>query len=113
MGQTMADNSRFRYFPGRISTIPMASTVTVLTLTTAATGSNWTSFSSQECDAIDIVNNTGTTLEYRRSGAGYTIPIPTGSARLVIGIDNASDISVRRSDTSNTQVTVTAEAMKL
>lgn len=109
----MADNSRFRYFPGKISTIPLASTVTVVSVTTAATGTNWTAFSSQECDALDIVNNSGTTIEYRRNGAGSAIPIPTGSARLVLGIDNASDISVRRSDTSNTQVTITAEAMKL
>jgi hypothetical protein len=112
----MSDASRYLYSPGRtpsLSTLPLMTTATIVSVTTAATGTNWTAFSSQACDALDIVNNSGTAVEYRRGGSGSSIPIPSGSARLVLGIENANEISVRRTDTSNTQVTLTAEAFSL
>ena len=99
------------HVPHQRSSIPTASSATILTLTTAATGTNWTAFGSQACNALDLVNNTGTSIEYRRGGAGNTIPILSGSSRLIVGITNANSIEVRRVDTSNTQVTVTAEAL--
>ena len=37
--------------------------------------------------------------------------IPSGAARMVIGITNANQIDVRRTDTGNSQVTVQAEAI--
>jgi hypothetical protein len=93
------------------ASFPTAASAVVVSLTTNATGTTYTAFSSQACTALDLVNNTGTTLEVRRGGSGSTIPVPTGSARLFVGITNASDLQVRRADTSNTQVTVTAEAL--
>lgn len=93
-----------------MSSIPSVTSATNLSVTTAATGATYTSFSSQACTALDIVNNSGTTIEYRRGGAGVAVQIPTGAARMVIGITNANQIDVRRTDTSNAQVTVTAEA---
>jgi hypothetical protein len=92
------------------TSLPVTSSATILSLTTAATGTNYTAFSSQACTSLDIVNNTGTTLEYRRNGAGTALQIPDRSARLVIGITNANQVGVRRTDTSNTQVTLQAEA---
>ena len=106
-------NSRLRFFPHATSSVPLASSVTIVSAQTQATGTNYTTFSSQACDALDLVNNTGTTIEYRRGGTGSTIPIPNGSARLILGISNADEISIRRLDVSNTQVTITAEAMSL
>jgi hypothetical protein len=97
--------------PHQRSSIPTASSASILALTTAATGTNWTAFGSSACVALDLVNNTGTTIEYRRGGAGNTIPILSGSSRLIVGITNANSIEVRRVDTSNTQVTLTAEAL--
>lgn len=93
-----------------ISSVPNASSGTILGLTTNATGTTYTAFASQACTALDIVNNTGTTVEYRRGGAGTAMQIPTGTARMVIGITNANQVDVRRTDTSNTQVTLQAEA---
>lgn len=90
---------------------PAATTVTILTAQTQATGTNWTTFGSQACSALDLVNNTGTTIEYRRGGTGSGMTIPSGGSRLIVGITNADQISVRRVDTSNVQVTVQAEAM--
>jgi len=97
--------------PHQRSSVPTSASASIVSVTTAATGTNWTAFGSTACVALDIVNNTGTTIEYRRGGAGSAIPIPSGSARLVVGITNANSIEVRRVDTSNTQVTVTAEAI--
>lgn len=91
-------------------TLPTAASGTITSAQTAAIGSNWGTFNSAVCDQLDIVNNTGTTIEYRRGGAGSTMQIRDGSSRLVIGITNANQIDVRRVDQSNTQVTVSAEA---
>lgn len=91
--------------------IPTVGLAVILTVQTAAIGTNWTAFGSQACAALDIVNETGTVIEYRRDGAGSAMPIGISVSRLVTGITNANQISVRRRDTSNTQVTVTAEAL--
>lgn len=96
--------------PG-VSTMPDAESVVITSVTTAATGSNWTAFASAACDALDLINNTGVTVEYRRGGAGSTVPVPTGASRLIVGIANANEIGVRRVDVSNTQVVVQAEAL--
>lgn len=93
------------------SSVPTASTVTILALSTAATGSSYTAFATQACSALDIVNNTGVTVEYRRGASGVAMQIPTGSARMVIGITNADQIQVRRTDSSNTPATLQAEAI--
>ena len=66
---------------------------------------------SAACDALDLVNNTGVAVEYRRGGAGSTVTVPTGASRLIVGIANANEIAVRRVDLSNTQVVVQAEAL--
>jgi hypothetical protein len=93
-----------------VSSVPTVASGTILSLTTNATGTTFTAFASQACTALDIVNNTGVTVEYRRGGAGTAMQIPAGAARMVIGITNASQVDVRRTDTSNTQVAVQAEA---
>lgn len=87
------------------------SSASILSAQTQSTGSNYTTFSTQACWALDIANNSGVAIEYRRDGTGNTIAIPTGASRLVLGIYNANQISIRRVDQSNTQVTVTAEAL--
>ena len=92
-------------------TVPTASSVTIMSLTTAATGTNWTSFSSQTCNSLDIVNSSAVAIEYRRNGTGNSMTILSGSTRLVVGITNANEIDVRRVDTSNTQITIPAEAI--
>jgi hypothetical protein len=78
---------------------------------TAATGASWTALSSQACFECLILNNTGTTIEIRRGGAGTGLPIPSGNAYTFRGITNANQLSIRRVDTSNTQVTVYYEAL--
>lgn len=87
------------------------STVTTLSVSTAVVGTNYTAFASTPCSFLDVVNNTGTTIEFRRNGAGTPFPIFTGTSKRIAGITNASQIGVRRVDVSNTPVTVVAEAL--
>lgn len=84
--------------------------VVAVTLQTAAAGATFAVFGAQPCTDLDIVNSSGTPVEYRRGGAGVAIQIAAGGSRLVRGITDAAQIGVRRVDQSNTQVAVTAEA---
>jgi hypothetical protein len=93
------------------ASVPGAVSATILTLTTAATGANYTAFSSQACNSLDIVNTSSVAIEYRRGGAGNAMTILSGSSRLVVGITDANQIGVRRVDQSNTQITIPAEAI--
>ena len=79
-----------------------------LSLTTSATGTNYVTFASTDATKLIISNQTGTTIEVRQGGAGATFLIPTAQIVTLSGIINANQISLRRSDTSNTQVTVGA-----
>ncbi|WP_398493356.1 hypothetical protein [Variovorax sp.] len=87
------------------------STVTPLSLPTLNPGSGFNQFGAQACTSLDLINNTGTTLEYKRGSTGTVfIPVPPGTSRLIQGITNANQIYVRRLDQSNTVVTLVAEA---
>ena len=93
--------------------VPGAASATIMSLTTAATGTNYTAFSSQTCNSLDIVNTSSVAIEYRRGATGSSMTILSGSSRLVVGISNANQIDVRRVDQSNTQITIPAEAIVL
>lgn len=97
---------------GSVSAFPSASSVTAVSLTTSATGANFVTFASTACKGLDVVNTTGTDLEYQRNGTGSSyIRIAAGATRYIIGITDASQIGIRRFDQSNTQVTLSAEAV--
>ena len=85
-----------------------------LKLTTNATGTTYNAFPAQACEKLDIVNTEpgAVDIEIRRGGAGETLCIPAGSSRMVCGITDASDIQARRSDLSDIQAVVKAEAIK-
>jgi hypothetical protein len=91
--------------------VPLAGSATILTLTTNATGTTWTAFGSQSCNALDLTNSTSVAIEYRRGGAGNAMQVLSGASRLIVGITNANQIEVRRVDTSNTQITIQAETL--
>lgn len=76
---------------------------------TSATGATFVAFPSQPCKEMQIVNLTGAQIEYCYNGTGNAIGIPTGASKYVLDIQNANQVSIRRSDQSNTQVTVSAE----
>ncbi len=92
---------------------PKYTTVTITNLTTAADGTSFVAFGSLACEILEVVNDTGTDLEYRRGGGGLTMIIPTGQTRQIRGITNANAISFKRKDSATAQVTVRAEALKI
>lgn len=79
-----------------------------MTVQTAASGANWAIFATQDCVQFTIVNNTGTTIEFRQDGAGVAIPVFDKSPYTIFGISSTDQIEVRRVDQSNSQVTVAA-----
>lgn len=92
---------------------PKVASAAIISLTTAAVGTNFTAFGAQACTAVAIVNTntTAVDLEVRRGASGNTIVVPAGAERVFVGVTNASDLQVRRLDQSNTQVTFTSEAL--
>lgn len=74
---------------------------------TAATGSNFASLASQACKQVEFQNNTGADIEVRQDGAGVATPVFDGTYYTFAGLTNANQLSVRRVDQSNTQVTAT------
>jgi hypothetical protein len=77
-------------------------------VTTSGTGTNFTAFAAQPCQQLTVVNNTGTDVEVQQGGTGDTLPVINGSAYPFYGLTDASQLSIRRIDTSNTTVTVKA-----
>ena len=76
---------------------------------TAATGTNWTAWASQTCRGMRVHNPNAVDLDVRRNGSGDEITIPAYGVRTFLGLMNANQLSVRRTDTSNTQVYAQAE----
>lgn len=85
-------------------------TVTIMAVSTAAVGADFTAFGSQSCSSLDIVNNTGTDIEVRRGTSGATMVVRDGYSRLFQGLTNANGIQVRRFDQAATVVSLSAEA---
>lgn len=75
---------------------------------TNATGTNYTAFASQACKQLTLSNQSGTTIEVRQGGAGVGFQIPTGAFYTFFGLTNSNQLEIRRVDTSNTQITITA-----
>lgn len=76
-------------------------------VTTAATGTAYTALAAVPAAQVVLWNNTGVTLEARQAAdPGNTFDVPDGTAVPLSGITSASDIELRRKDTSNTQVTL-------
>lgn len=92
---------------------PKFTTVTITNLTTATDGTTFTAFASLACEYLDVFNDTGTDLEYRRGGAGLTMIIPAGAQRKIYGITNANAVQFKRKDSAVDQVVVRAEAYKI
>ncbi len=82
-----------------------------LNVTTDVVGTNYTAFGSQACDTLEIYNYTGVDIEYKRNGAGNSLKIANDGSKKIVGIIDASQISVRRVDVSNTPVTLVAESV--
>jgi len=93
---------------GRIKIIESVSAAGNLSVTTAAIGTNWTAFANQQCNRVHVLNTTGVSIEVRQGGAGVGLVMPTNTGFTFNATSNANELSIRRVDLSNTQVTVFA-----
>lgn len=75
---------------------------------TAVSGTGYTAFGAQACKQLTILNGTGVDIGVTVGGAGVEVPVLAGTYYTFFGITNANQLSVRRVDTSTTQVTVAA-----
>jgi len=81
-----------------------------LTVTTAATGTNWTAFPAQDLRSLNVTNTSGVTLLARIVGTTTSIVLLSAASRVFDTITDASQLEVKRQDDSNTQVSTFAEA---
>lgn len=94
---------------GSGSTTPSVSAVVNQEIQTNATGTTFVTLTALAAREVTVFNTTGTTIEVRRGGAGVAIKLPDGASKTFDAITNANALSLRRTDTSNTQVTVQYE----
>lgn len=92
--------------------IHTASFQVIMTAQTSATGATFVAFADQPANVLVVSNATGTTIEVRYSGAGSAFPVPNLTSYAFMAITNANQLSLRRLDVSNSQVTVSAQALQ-
>jgi hypothetical protein len=92
----------------RVPVVPGLNSGGHISAQTAATGANYTAFASQACKQLTVMNDTGTTIVVAVGGTGVAVPVFTSTYYTFYGLTNANNLSVKRSDSSNTQVTVKA-----
>jgi DNA replicative helicase MCM subunit Mcm2 (Cdc46/Mcm family) len=86
--------------------MPVASNSAYSSVQTSATGSSFVSLASAIAGSATFINNTGTTINVSKDGGTTFMQIPTGASFCVDFIQNTNQVSVKRADNSNTQVTI-------
>lgn len=93
-----------------VSTSPAQPTgYSFIDVTTANPGSNFTAYPSTTCTNLILLNYTDYAIDVKRNGTGSYITIPALQTYNFGGLTNANQISIRRNDQSNTQLTITSE----
>ena len=77
---------------------------------TSASGATYVVLASVVCRVVTITNNTGVVIDVQRDGAGTAFPLPASTSKSFVVRANANELSIKRDDSSNTQVTVNWEA---
>lgn len=82
------------------SYLPRVQTAVTLSATTSVTPTDGTfaALPAQACTEVEVFNDQGIPVEYRRGGAGNVVTLLAGQRRRIVGITDASQISFRRSD---------------
>jgi predicted PurR-regulated permease PerM len=73
---------------------------------TASTGTNWTALASGATKNITVRNRTGTNIDIRKVGGSVFFSLVDGDDVPLPVLANSNEWEIRRTDTSNTQVTV-------
>jgi hypothetical protein len=86
--------------------MPVASNSAYSSVQTSAIGSNYVTLAEAIAGSATFINNTGTTINVSKDGGTTFMQIPTGASFCVDFIQNTNQVSVKRADNSNTQVTI-------
>lgn len=94
--------------------LEVAAKAGIQAVTTSTTGANFAQLPSVVANQVVIYNGSAVSLDVQycdnggnaRGGAETFLPVPAGTAQPFRGLSNAQQLQVRRSDNSNTPVTV-------
>ena len=81
----------------------------LISIATSSTGNEFVTLPTQPCKQLTIFNLTGAMLSFQRHGTGPTIEIPDGVSWMFRGLSDASNLSVKRTDSNGSPVTFKAE----
>jgi hypothetical protein len=76
------------------------------TVSTAATGTNFVQLVSAPASEVVIYNRSGVEISWRYGASGQELRIVNGIGETIPVVANADEIRVRRTDQSNTPVTI-------
>ena len=80
-----------------------------IALQTSGTGSTWVSLPSDTAGAVEIDNCTNEVIAVKRTGSDVYWKLQPFTSRYFDGLLNANELSFKRLDSSNVQVTLQAE----
>jgi hypothetical protein len=89
-----------------MSVLPAVTSYDLAETQTAATGTNWTALASGATKNITVRNRTGTNIDIRKVGESVFITLVNGDDVTLPVLANSNEWEIRRSDQSNTQVTI-------
>jgi len=93
------------------SSTPTAATGVMVAVTTNSPGTTYATLPAQVCTSLEIFNDTGVSLDILRPAATIPYRLADGRLKNFMGITDASQLRVKRTDSGPTQVTVNAEAI--
>lgn len=93
---------------GLILSVSAQAGIGVSSVQTSATGATWVDLPSiGTVSKVHLFNDTGTSIDVRAGGAGAALTLPNLTYWTFAGINaSATVLSIRRSDSSGTQVTL-------
>jgi hypothetical protein len=91
---------------GVVSSRQRVSAFSTATVSTNATGTVWVPLTTGACTSITLSNTSTVNIEYRVAADATTFTLAAGEVVRLPCISNSNEWEVRRTDTSNTQVSV-------
>lgn len=81
-------------------------TGSITQIQTAATGTSYTTLATLSCYQVCFSNNTGQDISVRYVGQTIPIVVFAGTMMTFDGITNTNQLEIKRTDSSNSQVTI-------
>ena len=81
--------------------------------TTSADGTSFVALNDLPCHFVHVLNKTGTPLTFKYATDDGVFVLPDGMAWSFRGLNNANQLSVKRTDESTSQVTLNSIEVEL